>query len=82
MKRTKNIPVSVLKDALGVAGGIYRMNAPNACGYAFNAGVKEVTTGEFVYPQEKERCLHEYDGYIDFAKKTLTDNISGEVVGL
>ena len=82
IRRTKNIPASVIRDAMSVAGGLYRMNAPSAAGYAFNAGETEVGCGEFVVENEVDGAKRNYDGYIDFATKTLTDNRSGEARSL
>jgi hypothetical protein len=82
IKRTKNIPASVIRDAMRVAGGLYSMNARDSIGYAFDAGKKEVTCGEFVYSFEEEKCREKYDGFIRYSDKTLTDNRSGEVRAL
>ena len=77
-KRTKNISAAAIRDAMGVAGGIYRMNATAAMGYAFNAGPKEVTSGEFFWEHELERVKADYEGIILYTDKTLRDNRSGE----
>ena len=78
VKRTKNISAAAIRDAMGVAGGIYRMNAPGAVGYAFNAGSKEVSSGEFFQRHELARVKADYEGIILYADKTLHDNKSGE----
>ena len=68
-KRTKNISAAAIRDAMGVAGGIYRMNATAAMGYAFNAGPKEVTSGEFFWKHELERVKADYEGIILYTDK-------------
>ena len=85
--RTKNISFSVLKDAIGVCGSIYSMNAKSAAGYLFNSNKtgKQVSRGTFYH----EGCFekHEldpayWDGYINFKDKTMKDLISREVLDL
>ena len=85
--RTKNISFSVLKDALGVCGSIYSMNAQSAVGYLFNSNKtgKQVSRGTFFHngPYDHDELDPAYwDGYIDFKDKTLKDLISGEVLDL
>jgi hypothetical protein len=84
VKGTKNIPVSVVRDAMGVAGGLYSMNAKSSVGYAFtvNRNKKSVATGEFRYSTEEYPTIDEFDGYIDFETKTLHDLESGQKVKL
>lgn len=85
---TQNISEKVLKDALSVAGGMYRMNAPYSDGYAFccNTDNTEVGMGEFMsetIPYDANRLnADNFDGFIHFRDKTLTDFVSGEVVNL
>jgi len=85
--RTKNISFSVLKDALGVTGSLYSLNARNAVGYLFNPNLtgKAVSSGMFYHNSPYDR--EEYDakrwtGYIEFATKTLKDLDSEEVIDL
>lgn len=85
--RTKNISFSVLKDALGVCGSIYSLNAPNAVGYLFNSNKtgKQVSRGTFYHagPYDRDELDPAYwDGYINFKDKTMKDLISGEVLDL
>ena len=77
-KRTKNLSAAVIRDALGVAGGLYSMNAPYASGYGFNPHMnnKEVASGEFLSSNEE----NDYIGYIDFQKKTINDLESNESI--
>ena len=77
-KQTKNLSTPVIRDALKVAGSIYRMNAPYASGYGFNPHMndKEVASGEFLSSNED----HDYTGYIDFQKKTINDLESNESI--
>jgi len=80
---TQNINESVLKDAISVAGGLYRMNAPYANGYAFcrNTDDTEVGMGEFMSAYDADRLnADHFDGFIRYSDKTLTDLVSGEVV--
>ena len=74
--RTKNIPAAVIRDALSVCGGLYRMNATGAIGYGFLAGDKEVSVGSFL--QASDPQMEEWDGVIDFRTGVLTDLESGE----
>ncbi len=72
------LPVSVIRDAMGVAGGLYRMNAKYAQGYAFSVAPdkKQVGCGEFVYaPDECEG----HDGYIDFTDNTVRCLATGKM---
>jgi len=76
-----NIPKAVCRDALGVAGGMFRMNAGYACGYVFDASRdgKSVGYGEFV--ARPEEALGR-DGYIDFEDKTMTCLRTGKKITL
>ena len=85
--RTKNISFSVLKDALGVCGSIYSLNAPNAVGYLFNSNKtgKKVSRGTFYHagPYDRGELDPAYwDGYIDFKDNTMKDLVSEEVLDL
>ncbi len=85
--RTKNISFSVLKDAIGVAGSVYRLNATSAVGYLFNPNMtgKAVSTGTFYHnsPYDREEFdAKRWTGYIDFATKTLKDLDSEEILDL
>lgn len=79
--RTKNISQSVINDAKAVCNSIYRMNAKTAIGYAFTkrSNGREVATGEFVFTGESITS-NQFDGFINFADKTLTDLISNEQI--
>jgi len=84
---TKNISIKTLRDALAVAGGLYRMNAPHSAGYAFccNEDNTEVAMGEFMgslaYDQDRLNADN-FDGFLRYSDKTLTDYQSGEVVNI
>lgn len=82
--KTQNIPASIIKDAQSVTNGLYRMNARNARGYAFccHENGKEVAVGEFIWFGETHVNSENFDGYIDFKQKTLTDLQSNETINL
>ena len=77
--KSKSIPAAVIRDALGVCGGIYRMNARHAVGYGFTIAEnkKEVGCGEFLWPKETPTDDSRFDGYISFAERTVTDLATG-----
>jgi hypothetical protein len=79
IKRTKNLSARVLKDAVAVAYGQYRMNAPYAKGYGFdpNKDGTEVSSGEFV--ADIHDAHNRFDGVLDYEEFTITDTKSGEV---
>ena len=76
VRRTENIPAAVIRGALSVCGGLYRMNATGAIGYGFTAGDKEVLVGAFLHASDTQ--TEEWDGIIDFRTGVLTDQKSGE----
>lgn len=78
VRRTKNITAAAIRDAMKVAGGIYRMNVPRCVGYMFNASENDVTSGAFVWKHELEKLTPHYDGLITYEDKKLLDIESGE----
>lgn len=72
--KTKNIPIKVVRDAVNVAGGLFRANAKTAKGYAFtvHSNNKEVDMGEFMFSGE-EVTAERFDGYISFSDDTITN---------
>lgn len=50
--RTKNLSRKLIKEALGIAYGTFRMNAEGATAYGFRGTNKEVTQGEFLWSSE------------------------------
>jgi hypothetical protein len=85
MKRTKNLSLSVVKDAIAVCNSIYRLNASAAIGYAFSKtpSGRSVECGEYVYRGYEDKITSErFDGLISFEDKKLTDIKTGELVAL
>jgi len=83
--KTENLSTTTIREALNIGGGLYRMNASESKGYAFckNKRNRGVYGGGFMYPFEMERVTAEnFDGYICFETKTLTDLASGEKIKL
>jgi len=66
------IKETLLDDVKGVVGSIYRMNAPYAKGYAFDAtkGNKSIARGEYV---DRRNEADEYDYYLDFKTGDLVN---------
>ena len=67
---TAKISKKLQTDALSVCGSIYRMNAPGAIGYVFNAtdNRREVCSGMFVnFPCEID--AHYWTYYFEFKTK-------------
>lgn len=64
MKKHPALRASVVRDALAVCGGLYRMNATYAdrYGYTVHQNGKEVGTGMFLSPSDTEA---EWEGIID-----------------
>jgi len=71
MTLKNKLTASAKRDALSVCGGLYRMNAMGAVGYAFNYNKKEVTSGEFIFASELERAKKEYEAFYCFTRKAF-----------
>lgn len=70
------VSTKALRDAAGVCGGLYSLNASGACYYAFNCNGSEVTSGEFCWASEAEDMAGSYDYCIDktaLAGRALAD---------
>ena len=83
--KTKNLSATTIKEAMSVAGGMYRMNASESKGYGFvkNERNRGLSCGEFLFSCEMEKVTAEnFDGYICYETKTLTDLASGEKIQL
>lgn len=55
----------IKNEALGIANGLYSMNAANASWYAFCHNGSELVTGEFVFSSEGLPTIDRFDGYVD-----------------
>jgi len=71
LKRTKNLSVSVIRDALAVVGSIHSRNAPWAVGYAFTKRKdgRGVFSGTFINSIDIWRdpdYLTKFDGYLRY----------------
>jgi len=77
----QTISAAVLRDALGVCGGLCRLNAKTARGYGFTVATngKVVSTGESLWSNETPQDNSKFDGYISFEEKTLTNLNTGNV---
>jgi hypothetical protein len=62
------IPPAVLREAVGIAYGLYSMNAGYAKWYAFNHNDKEITYGEFLGGSEENR-LPEFDCSLELRRQ-------------
>jgi sorbitol-specific phosphotransferase system component IIA len=77
--KTDNLSTSVIRDALSVAFGMYRMNAWTAVGYGFDPdeGMKEVGYGAFLFTSDDP---YEFTGVVHFEARTVKDMITGETL--
>jgi hypothetical protein len=89
-KQTKNLSRKIIKEALGIAGGLYRMNASTSKGYAFSEGIDgTICYGIFVDYDEE---LGNNDGFISFKNcelhgkkfnsQTINDIASGQSISI
>lgn len=67
--KTTNLPLKTIREAQGIAGGCYHMNARTSYGYGFNVGNDNtISKGMFLDTDDE---LHEFDGAIFFRDKTI-----------
>lgn len=69
---TRKISASILKEAVGIAGGLHKMNAKYATHYAFCFSHGQITYGEFISDrmENDKRRMDEkfFDAYITLVK--------------
>lgn len=84
---TKTLSKSVVRDALKIAGSLYRINPKDFVGYAFSkcSKGKQVDMGQYLDTTDINKgrlLLDDWDGYICFKTQQLIDLHSGEQLSL
>ena len=81
---TANLNADVIAEAIQISGGIYRMNAKHAVGYAFcvnEDNPSDICMGMFVH-FSSAATYDQFDGFLSFKHKTVTDLHTGESISI
>jgi len=68
--KTTNLPLKTIREAQGIAGGLYHMNATSSFAYGFNVARDDSISSGMFLDYEKE--ISDFDGVIFLRDKTIT----------